>query len=513
MVNADALHVLLPAAVGLVVSVGVERLMTPRPRPLHQRAWASVALHGGVWLAISAVLVLLLGRPWFALAAETALLLLIVVVNNAKVASLREPFVFQDHEYFTDAIRHPRLYIPFLGWGKAAVAAMGFALAVCVGLWLESIPVNRWAWSGQLGGLTLVVACAVLLLVTGNLGKLVPTFDPIRDLRKLGLLASLWCYARAERIRPALSSPFASAPEPAQGLIRPHLVAVQSESFFDPRRIFSGIQENMLVEFDALKMSALAHGRLTVPAWGANTVRSEFAFLSGVGTSALKVHRFNPYRKVVRWGIPTLASYLKQLGYRTICVHPYPAGFYGRNKIYPLMGFDEFIDIREFMDADRSGAYVGDISVARKIADIIENATEPVFVHAITMENHGPLHLEKITDADVESLYSRAPPPGCDDLTAYLKHLRNADSMLAMLRDTIKGLQKPASLCWFGDHVPIMESTYRALGLPDGKTEFLLWGTAHTAAPEIHNLEVNKLAEIWLRHMGLMPMIDFLSDY
>ena len=504
MVDADALHVLLAAALGLGVSVGVEKLMTPQPCSMRHRAWASIALHGGIWLAISALLVLLLGRPWFALAAQTALLLLIVVVNNAKVASLREPFVFQDHEYFTDAILHPRLYIPFLGWGKAAAAAMGFASAVFVGLWLEHIPVNRWVWSGQLGGLTFVFACAVLLLVAGNFGKLAPTFDPVHDVRELGLLASLWCYAKAERIRPALSSAFASAPEPAEGLIRPHLVAVQSESFFDPRRFVSGIQSNALVEFDALKSSALAHGRLTVPAWGANTVRSEFAFLSGVGSAALDVHRFNPYRKVVRWGVPTLASYLKQLGYRTICVHPYPAGFYGRDQMYPLMGFDEFIDIRAFTDADRSGAYVGDMAVAKKIADILESATEPVFVHAITMENHGPLHLEKVTAADVANLYSQPPPPSCDDLTAYLKHLRNADLMLAMLKDTLMGLPQPASLCWFGDHVPIMEQVYEALGLPDGETEYLLWCNAQTATSEASNLEAHQLAINWLQRVGLM---------
>jgi hypothetical protein len=505
VVNADGLQVLLVATVGLFLSIGAEQQLIPRPLALHKRACPSVALQAGIWLAISASLVLLLGRPWFALFVETALLLLIVFVNNAKVASLREPFVFQDFEYFTDAIRHPRLYLPFFGWGKAAAAAVGSAVAIFIGLTIEPVPNQRWDLMGQLGGVMLIGACAVLLMAASRLGKLTVTFDPKDDMVRLGLLSSLWCYAKAEWIRPTLSFPFSSVPDNTSAAsVRPHLVSVQSESFFDPRGLFSGVHPDTLVEFDELKKSSLVHGRLKVPAWGANTVRSEFAFLSGVSAVSLGVHRFNPYRRMVAWGVPTLASYLKQMGYRTICVHPYPAGFYGRDKIYPMMGFDEFIDIHEFTSADRSGAYVGDMAVAKKIASILESVTEPVFIHAITMENHGPLHLEKSTPADIASLYTQPPPSGCNDLTIYLKHLRNADRMMSMLKDTMTKLNRPASLCWFGDHVPIMESVYDVLGLPDGQTEFLIWQTGHSTKSEVKNLDAHQLGANWLAGVGLM---------
>ena len=56
-------------------------------------------------------------------------LLTLVLVNNAKFTALSESFVFQDYEYFTDAIRHPRLYIPFLGWWKFMAAAFAFVIA------------------------------------------------------------------------------------------------------------------------------------------------------------------------------------------------------------------------------------------------------------------------------------------------------------------------------------------------------------------------------------------------
>ncbi|MEF3193785.1 MAG: hypothetical protein K6346_06200, partial [Halothiobacillaceae bacterium] len=99
LIDAAFVAVLAASLVGLALSVAIERLMTPRP-PL-ARPWAAWALHGGLWLSTHAVLTLALGRPWFAAAALSAFLLMLVLVNNAKVKALREPFVFQDYEYFT----------------------------------------------------------------------------------------------------------------------------------------------------------------------------------------------------------------------------------------------------------------------------------------------------------------------------------------------------------------------------------------------------------------------------
>lgn len=154
------------------------------------------------------------------------------------------------------------------------------------------------------------------------------SFRAEKDVAALGLLASLWAYALAERRRPAPASPFVRLP-PRTGGGLPHLVAVQSESFFDPRPLYSGIRRDILAGFDRLKSSALMHGSLSVPAWWANTVRTEFVFLSGLHDEVLGVHRFNPFRAVAGgWEVPSLASFLKSLGYRTVCVHSYPASFY-----------------------------------------------------------------------------------------------------------------------------------------------------------------------------------------
>jgi hypothetical protein len=507
----DASAVCLAYACALGLSAGVERWLTPRPP--WRRPWGSWAIQAGVFGLAHGALVLLLGRPWFAAAVVCALMLVVVVVNNAKVRALREPFVFADYEYFTDAIRHPRLFVPFLGWGNALAIAVGVVVALTLGLRVESAPAQRWALPGQLGAVLGLIAASALCLVAGTRQAVRLSFDPERDLSALGLVASLWHGAMAaRRPPPVLASPFDES-KVAQSLsdplnpspMLPHLVAVQSESFFDPRPVCPGIRCDVLAEFDSLAASALMHGALQVPAWGANTVRSEFAFVSGLDDALLGAHRFNPYHAVAAgWPGPTLASFLKRRGYRTVCIHPYPVSFYRRDRVYPLLGFDEFIDIRSFTDADRRGPFVGDAAVAAKIAEIVESSSVPVFVFAITMENHGPLHLEKVAPADAADLYTDALPPGCDDLTIYLRHLLNADRMVGALRQSLGRSGRPASLCWFGDHVPSMPGVYDTLGAPDGPTRFALWSTHEARHTEPVPLAAHQLAVEWLRGAGLM---------
>lgn len=166
-------------------------------------------------------------------------------------------------------------------------------------------------------------------------------------------------------------------------------------------------------------------------------------FLSGVTEEMLGVHRFNPYRQILKAEVFSVARELKAVGYRTVCIHPYSASFYGRDKVYPHLGFDEFIDDRSFVGAERFGPYISDRAVAEKAKSLIASADGPIFVFLITMENHGPLHLEKPDESDYAALYSELPPSGCEDLTVYLRHLRNADRMMGGFESFLRSVRPP----------------------------------------------------------------------
>lgn len=465
------LSILQVGVVGLLLTVLIERLLTPRPnlrRPLS--CWL---LHGGLWCVALAVLYGATARPLFSGINVLLLWLLIVMVSNAKYHSLREPFVCADFEYFSDAVRFPRLYLPFFGIGKAALLAVGFVIYLWAGLSFEAqVP------GGRLSALWLGLA-GVILLKLGH-RRSAPTFDAEADVRRWGLAASLWRYfwaARAPVDRRTLGSPFNTPGACPPGMPLPDLVSVQSESFFDVRDLWPGVKTQVLSEYDRLVEQSLARGKLQVAAWGANTVRTEFAYLTGIPGDRLGVHRFNPYRVLARQGLPSIAAHLKALGYRTVCIHPYDGSFYGRNTVLPALGFDEFIDVRAFDDSQKAGPFIGDCAVADKIRELLEDParSQPLFIHAVTMENHGPLHLEHVDAAELPTWFDRPLLAGMDDLAPYLRHIANADRMLGKLRGTLLAQPREALLCFFGDHVPILPNVYQVIGAPAGDTDYLIW--------------------------------------
>jgi hypothetical protein len=490
------------AIASILVAAALELLLRPGPsfaRPA--RAWC---IHAGVVCVIVGALTALFGNPWLATGCLAVLFLILVLVGNAKAASLGEPFVFQDYEYFTDMVRYPRLYIPFFGWGNFLVSVAG-GLGLLYFAVTQAGSLLRFDWSASAPGGGAVAALGLVCLWTADKSPLTMSFDPQRDLRRYGFVACLWRYGVSSRRLPTVTSPFeelevrtvSSARGAHESL--PHMVAVQSESFFDPRRLYPGIRPDLLAEYDRIKAGSRAWGSMRVPAWGANTIRTEFSFLTGVDNALLGAHRFNPYRALARgWEVMTLAEVLRSHGYRTLCIHPYHRGFYLRDKVMPRMGFDDFWGIEKFAGARRFGPYVSDTSLAETVLDALQEAQEPTFIFAITMENHGPLHLEKVNPGDAKRTFTTPPPAGCDDLTIYLRHLRNADAMIGMLAEGASACDRPVELCWYGDHVPIMTRVYAELGTPCGDVEYVLWSSGGNDGTDRRDLAMDQLAGEWL---------------
>jgi len=495
---------LLIVATGWGLTLGLGYFLTPRP-VFSSRPIGAYAIHLGLWLLAVGVPLIVLQRPLLILVLALGLLVLMVTVSNIKHDRLKEPLVFTDLEFVTYAMRHPRLYVPFFGVARFLLYG-GVLFAAAFGLWRVE---ESWTSSLPDAGLALLAAgtaiSGALLLWMGDRATGEPTLDPVVDLRRHGMIATLWLYARAERRQRTgpVITPFTSASlAPAA---RPDIVAIQSESFFDARRLYAGVRPDLLENFDALRRTARAEGRLLVPAWGANTLRTEFSFLSGLANETLGIDRFNPYRRLARQPLMTLVGHLHRLGYRTVCVHPYLSSFYERNVLFPQLGFDEFVDVESFSEADRFGPYVSDAAVAATIMRLVGDSDRPIFVFAITMENHGPLHLETV-GPDEASDYMTDPSPSSSvhDLTVYLRHLKNADRMLATLKDWMEGRSRPVHLCWYGDHVPIMPNVYEAMTQTSGDTDYLVWSNRQTSGGSHGAVAIDALGPLLLEVAGLM---------
>jgi hypothetical protein len=499
MVVTDLLiNVAIATAIGLLLSLLLEQCVLPRPAFPWHRSFASLMMHCGIWIALCGFTLLVWRRPYFMMFNALAMQAVVVGVSVVKFRTLREPFIVADFEYFTDVLRHPRLYLPFFGVGLAALCVTAYGAVVVLGLYLETNLVALHGIAVYVLGLAMLAFGMCMAWIAGRMPVSV-TLDAGRDMHQLGLFTSLWHYGRLSR-QPVdaikASSTFASLrAEQGAPSILPDLVVVQSESFFDVRRQYAQIHPDVLSTFDALKQQARLSGRLQVPAWGANTLRTEFGFLSGMDEAALGVHQYQPYRTLVRQGFPTIASYLKSLGYRTVCIHPYPASFYARDKVYPQLGFDAFLDIKAFDGAQYAGQYVSDMAVADLIRKTLSAPRDtPLFVFAITMENHGPLHWDK-TGSDDDVTLLRAPvAQEHKDLISYARHLANADQMFGSVAQTLREQIRPGALCVYGDHVPIMAQVYKDLGTPDGLTDYLCWTTGSEAPVREQDLSVEQLA-------------------
>ncbi|MGO3699061.1 MULTISPECIES: LTA synthase family protein [Halomonas] len=480
-----------PLLVGGMGTIIFEALLNPRPQPLWRRGLAANCVHVGSWLLLFGAFILVLQRPWFAVVFILALQLVVVQSSNTKFRTLCEPFICHDFEYFWDAILHPRLYVPFFGTGLAIAAIGAGAAAIGAFLYWEPSLVSQWGGQRFITLCGLLIAIGAPLIALGWRALAPTTLNPVDDINRLGLFASLWAYG----IALMRSSPPAPEQSPfylltqkieasrltATSNVRPNVVLVQSESFFDPRPWHPDISDSLLKNFDATRLQAQLHGELKVPAWGANTVRTECAVLTGLSPAAWGPRQFNPYRTLSRHPLPSLASAFKAAGYRTVCVHPYPASFYMRHKVIPPLGFDQFIDLTGFESSDKQGQYIGDLAVARKVGRLLEDSDNgPLFIFVITMENHGPLHLEAPHQESLAAALPTAPwplPAHLHDLAVYLRHLGEADKMLASVKSTLDEHKRPGLLGWYGDHVPILPEAYEHFSLPAGTTPYMIWST------------------------------------
>ncbi len=260
----------------------------------------------------------------------------------------------------------------------------------------------------------------------------------------------------------------------------PNIFLVQAESFCDPREFSAAVPADVLACWDSL-ISQGQSGLLQTRAFGAYTLRTEYAVLTGMPPSSMGTYAFYPYLGALRHPVWSLAHHLRKLGYRTLCLHPFHREFFYRNRAMPNMGFDQFVTLENFPRRENWGPYVGDLCVADAMLDLIHEGEGPVFCFAITMESHGPWlpgRLRREFPGGDAPMLPDLDPAVC----RYLEHLRHADQMLGRLRDGLAGADRPGILGWYGDHLPNLPSLIRS---GETATPYVIWQTGAGAGDMI----------------------------
>ncbi len=456
------------------VSLALDAAVRPRHRYRGSalRSAPGLILHCLTMTALFGLILALSGSAPVAASLVVALMAVFVTTSNAKHAMLGEPLLFSDLALLSALVRHPGFYFTALSTPQKsglAIGALGLLLAL-VWLFVPHLAPH-------------LVGAGVLLLAGGSLAVLlrgkafaglarIPDIDA--DLARHGLIATLllyWLRWRETPDPPLCPTEFSggslSATDPAAICAQPDLVIViQCESFADPVDLTND-PRHALPGLARARETASQWGNLGVSGFGAYTMRTEFGVLFGRSEAALGFRRYDPFLTARGEGSYALSARLGASGYRCLFVHPHDLRFYGRDQMMPAIGFDRLIGEEHFPPAEPgTGRYVADRTLGASLRKVIDDAAEPTFLYAVTMENHGPWMKDRLTGS----------PGGLD---AYLHHVRNSDTMLTELIDGLADTGRSALLVFFGDHRPsipgvaepgpVRHTPYVMLQFVDGK--------------------------------------------
>ncbi|MHC9085636.1 LTA synthase family protein [Luteimonas sp. RIT-PG2_3] len=464
--------------------------------------WAYWGLHSLLrnsllGLVVATALTAVTRRALFSILVVAALHALACIASRLKMAILGDPVALQDLYFLTSMDRASielfSLYIPKLG--TTILALLGGISLFVVLFVLE----RRWVGPTSRVGLVLrglggVVSILLLLALYAAIQPWTSIYSE-RNIRpsplnlttavlRSGLTGSIIyshlktsnmtfdvdaaALRRGIELLPAES---AAVVGNAGDELLPHVVVVLSESFMDPIGMsgMAGVSDS--IPHVRRLMGEGGGGMMAVPTYGGGTVRTEFEVLTGMPVSAFP-GAYYPYVSLSRKSIPGLPAVLRANGYGTVAIHGNAGSFWNRTNTYKAMGIDKFITSRQFRGrAKRDGNWYSDHSMTDFILEEIESSSEPRFVVAISIENHGPYTAdpEQSGIADPEAWKAIDLPAGLDgsaelELRNYLYHLRNADAEMARLVGRLEQNKRPFVLLFFGDHLPALSHAYGALG-------------------------------------------------
>jgi phosphoglycerol transferase MdoB-like AlkP superfamily enzyme len=269
---------------------------------------------------------------------------------------------------------------------------------------------------------------------------------------------------------------------------------------------------------------------LISPTFAGNTSLVEYEVLTGLSNAFLPAGAI-PFDHYLRRPTPSIASMLKKQGYQTVAVHPFHAWFWSRDRVYPHLGFDRFISLEQFEEAEIRGKFTSDKALVDKMIDVIESTEGPYLVYAVSMQNHMP-YLPNIYGSDGISVTAEYPERLCKELETYLTGLRDADRQLKRLTQYLSTRKEPVILFFFGDHQPNIGPAYYHLsgtlkqGLQQEKqlseVPALIWSNKKELVDDMDipsHLSPSYIPGILLRQMGIAesPYMAFtrrgLNDY
>lgn len=258
----------------------------------------------------------------------------------------------------------------------------------------------------------------------------------------------------------------------------PNIIFLQLESFFDPNRIEDlYYSRNPIPNFTKMCEEGIS-GKLNVATVSAGTANTEFEILTGMSLEFFGAGEY-PYKTILlEKTCESMANNLRQLGYSTTAIHNNRASFYGRNDVFPNLGFDTFISKEYMMDLEYTPvSWVKDKVLTKEIMGAMEVTENRDFVFTISVQGHGKYPTE-FTGSEDYSVYVYGE--GGEERIAGFSYLINQyyemDMFLKDLTDALEEYDEDTVLVVYGDHLPGLD--LEAEDLSNNtlfQTDYVIW--------------------------------------
>ena len=235
---------------------------------------------------------------------------------------------------------------------------------------------------------------------------------------------------------------------------QPNIITIVSESLSDPT-VFNQLtfSEDPLPNLRQY-LETYSSGHFLSPFKGNRTANVEFEYLVGF-TNSLLLEGTIPFQQALssKPEIPSFISFMDQLDYTSVAIHPNNAAFYKRSQVYPALGFDEFlsIDKMKHLDYIDSQKYVSDQSVFDELYAELEAADRPIFAYGLTMANHIAIFDKKFGENTIEVLDANGEHN--TEMETYAEGLKQTDLALKEFITKIENYDEPTLVIFFGDHL------------------------------------------------------------
>ena len=268
--------------------------------------------------------------------------------------------------------------------------------------------------------------------------------------------------------------------------IRPNIILVQLESFFDPAHLNGlELEENPVPIFARLREN-YPSGRLTVPVFGGGTVNTEFEVLTGMSIRDFGAGEYPYHTVLLDRPCESICYNLKEEGYSAHAIHNNTAVFYNRYKVYANLGFDTFTSM-EYMNGLELNptGWAKDNVLTGYILTALASTETPDVVMAVSVQPHGSYPDDELPDPTPIDTGTVPGTVSGNAFAYYVSQIKETDAFVGALVEALSQLSEPTIAVFYGDHLPNFAITDDMLDTGSiFASEYVIWSNFDVDVPD-----------------------------